>query len=506
MEDLPPPTRAQLEAYAARQHLSVDDLSDELIYTAGALELLSSLAEVDDDPAPVRHPKRNAGRPPERDEDPYNAIIRFCEVKGGDHGPLSGYTIGIKDNIAVAGVPMTNGNRTVPPIVPTEDAVVVERLLDAGATIVAKTNLENVGKGFGVTRNPLNPRFAAGGSSSGSAAAVAAGIVDAALGADQGGSIRNPCAHCSLVGIKATHGLVPSYGLTYWDHTLDNIGPMTKTVADNARLLEVIAGHDARDPQWVRATPRGGNYFAAQERGVSGLTCGVVTEALRHCSHATVAAFDDAQALLRRLGANVELVSVPLWANAPAIWFAIAAAGLTTMRDTLGQGQGHLGRVDLGQLRAAAAIHPNCRPELPAFPFSDRTLPLVVEHIRNQAGGLHLGRAQNLRLRLGRQVDELLRRFDVLLTPTVAVGPSEVTDTATSQGRQLVAQVLSGLDVGLGTLCPLNLTGHPALTVPSGPGDNEMPTGLQVIGSRFAEETVYQVGFAFEQGQLDALT
>ena len=130
------------------------------------------------------------------------------------------------------------------------------------------------------SRNPLNPKYSTGELSfSGSGAAVAGGMVDVALGGDEGGSIRIPSAWCGLVGMKATHGLVPSYGMTYMDHTIDHIGPMTRTVTDNARMLEVIAGTDWRDPQWVRATPSPSEYLRAAKAGISGLRIGVVPEA-----------------------------------------------------------------------------------------------------------------------------------------------------------------------------------------------------------------------------------
>jgi amidase len=143
---------------------------------------------------------RDPGRPPREGEDPYNAFIRFCEVRGTDSGPLHGKTLAVKDCIAVAGVPTTNGGRRTPAIVPTEDALVVERLLDDGVTIIGKTNLDDLalgygeGSAFGAARNPLNPKRSTGGSSSGSAAAVAAGQADLAIGADEGGSVRIPSA------------------------------------------------------------------------------------------------------------------------------------------------------------------------------------------------------------------------------------------------------------------------------------------------------------------------
>src|SRR6202046_2744873 len=275
---LRPPSREQVVEYASRHHLSLDGAEADQMVAAitASLEMYTRVEELDEPSVPLRHPYRDPGRTPRSGEDPYNAFIRFCEVRGAKDGPLAGKTVGVKDCIAVAGVPTTNGGRRTPAVVPTEDAVVVERVLDAGATITGKTNLEDLalglgeGSAFGASRNPVNPAFATGGSSSGSGAAVAAGLVDMALGADEGGSVRIPAAWGGLVGMKATHGLVPSYGLTYMDHTIDHIGPMTKTVADNALMLEVMAGSDWRDPQWVRTEPTAGAYTAAAGQGVGG--------------------------------------------------------------------------------------------------------------------------------------------------------------------------------------------------------------------------------------------
>ena len=186
--------------------------------------------------------------------------------------------------------------------------------------ITGKTNLEDLalglgeGSAFGPSRNPHNPSYSTGGSSSGSGAAVAAGLVDMALGADEGGSVRIPAAWCGLVGMKATHGLVPSYGLTYMDHTIDHIGPMTRTVEDNALMLEVMAGADWRDPQWVRAAPSPGEYLATADLGLSGLRVGVIRAALEPsgCTPDVLTAFEKALSILSGLGATiVDDVSIP---------------------------------------------------------------------------------------------------------------------------------------------------------------------------------------------------
>lgn len=502
------PTTEDLRRYADDQklRLTAAEIDEELARTTAALTILAGLDGLEERPSQNRYPRRDPGREPSEAEDPYHAIIRFCEVEGAESGPLAGMRIGVKDNIAVAGVPMTGGERRDQPVVPVEDAVVVERLLDAGATIVAKTNINlDEEPPFGLTRNPLDPRFSAGGSSSGSAAAVAAGIADAALGVDQGGSIRMPASWCGIVGMKATHGLVPSYGLIYWDHTLDHIGPMTRTVVENALLLSVIAGGDWRDPQWVRADPVAGDYTGAAGVGIEGLRVGVVTECLElaDCSVGTLAAFERAQATLRSLGAEVFPVSVPLWADAPAIWLGVVTYGLNVMADCFGQGHGHLGRIDMDRMAATACRQRSEGRQLPAFPFGSRAMAFAFQHVRETASGVPFGRAHNLRLELRRQIDDALAVADVLITPTARTGPVEMAALrpADESLEARLARGVSEFAKGMSTTCPANLTGHPALTLPSGAGDNDLPSGLQIIGRRFDEHTVYRAGFAFEAAQ-----
>jgi len=189
-------------------------------------------------------------------DDPYNAFVTRCEIVGADGGPLAGVTVGIKDNIAVAGVEMTCGSRVFAGYRPRRDATVVTRLLAAGATVVGKTAMDDMavsGTGevsaTGPVLNPHDTDYLAGGSSGGSAAAVAAGQVDLALGTDQAGSVRIPAAWCGCVGLKPTHGLVPYTGVTPLGHTYDHVGPLARTVEDCARALSVLAGPADRDPR-----------------------------------------------------------------------------------------------------------------------------------------------------------------------------------------------------------------------------------------------------------------
>lgn len=490
------PTPEQIEEYAARQRvaISLDDVDKHVDRVAAWLTVFDRLDRIEQPQVPLRYPLRDPGRPPGRHEDPHNAVIRWCDVKGAKTGRLAGRRIAVKDTIAVAGVPMTAGLKRVPAVIPTEDAVTIERLLDAGATIVAKTNVGIADEAeFGATRNPRDPRYSSGGSSSGSAAVVAAGIVDGALGADQGGSVRIPAAWCGIVGMKATHGAVPSYGLIHWDHTLDHIGPMTTTVADNAAMLEVIAGGDWRNPESDHNSLGPGDFTSAARLGIKGLRVGVVGESLEPsgCSPATLSAFDRAVKTLRHLGADVVPVSVPLWTEATTIWLAVLTFGLTATANAFGRCYGQQGRVDIDLLATAATQQ---LQGVWTMPFGGRTLPLAFEHLRDAYRGAHFGRAQNLRLRLRQQVDAALADADLILTPTTITGPFELDQKPQRVSKKQQNRVMS---LSANT-CQLNLTGHPALTVPAGPGDNEFPIGLQIIGRRFDEHTVYRAGFAFE--------
>jgi amidase len=499
-----PPTSAQVAEYAARHHL--DPTPDELIELVAAvsasLDGFTRVEELTEAIPPFRHPHRDPGRPPAPGEDPYNAFIRFCEVRGSSEGPLAGKTVGVKDCIAVAGVPMTNGGRRTPAVVPTEDAVVVERLLDAGAVITGKTNLEDLalglgeGSAFGASRNPLNPKYSTGGSSSGSGAAVAAGMVDMALGADEGGSVRIPAAWCGLVGMKATHGLVPSYGLTYMDHSIDHIGPMTRTVTDNAQMLEVIAGSDWRDPQWVRAAPSPGDYLGAAGVGISGLRIGIIPEALEPsgCSPDVLEAFEKTVSVLSGLGATiVEDVSVPLWVDARHVGLAAIGLGLYGMAISHGIGFGHMGRVDPVVTAAWAAQTLLQADDLP--PMLKSTL-IGTDYVLEHYQGVPIAKAHNLRLELRRQIVSAFSEVDVLVTPTTARVAFELLDRRAEPG-EMAARMGESMGAVSNTM-QLDLSGHPALTVPCGTGQHDLPVGLQIIGPHFAEDRCYQVGFALE--------
>src|SRR5438067_5800739 len=321
------------------------DLAAHLEALGPAFAAYNILDQMPDELPPVSYP-RQPGRRPLTEENPYRAWYVKTEVPGAGSGKLAGKRIALKDNICLAGVPMMNGASTLEGYVPDVDATVATRILDAGGTIVGKTVCEyfcfsggSHTSGNGPVHNPHRRGYSAGGSSSGSAAVVAAGEVPMALGGDQGGSIRIPASFCGIYGLKPTHGLVPYTGIMPIELTLDHTGPMTATVEDNALLLEVLAGPDGLDPRQYGGTPK--PYRDAIGRGAAGLRIGVVDEGfgLPVSNESSDALVREAAERFRGLGATVERVSIPLHSLGLAIWLPVAAEG-ATMQMMLGNGFG----------------------------------------------------------------------------------------------------------------------------------------------------------------------
>src|SRR5213596_1468783 len=282
------PSPEQMREVASRCGLSLSSADAESfrqLFT-GYVEAYNAVDAMPDEVPAVRYP-RTPGYRPGPEENRHNAWYRKTSVKGAPSGKLKGKRVAVKDNIMLAGVPMMNGASTLEGYIPDFDATIVTRILDAGGEIVGKAHCEcfclsggSHTNATGAVHNPRKMGFSAGGSSSGSAALVAAGEVDMAIGGDQGGSIRIPASYCGIYGMKPTHGLVPYTGIMPIELTLDHAGPMTATVADNALLLEVLAGADGLDPR--QYAPRTAPYTEALGRGVDGLRIGVVTEGFGH--------------------------------------------------------------------------------------------------------------------------------------------------------------------------------------------------------------------------------
>lgn len=446
----------------------------------------------------IRYPRTPGTHPaPGGADNPHGAWYVRTEVKGAATGPLTGRTVALKDNICLAGVPMTVGARVLEGYTPDVDATVVTRLLDAGATVLGKTMCEYMCfSGSSQTsqphwvRNPRNPAYSAGGSSSGSAAAVAGGEVDLALGGDQGGSVRIPAAYCGVYGMKPTFGLVPYTGAVPLEMTIDHLGPITASVADNALLLQVIAGADGLDPR--QGTPPIADYSARLGVSLHGVTIGLLDEgfALAHMQPSVAERVRAAAAVFRELGADVRSVSVPMHDIGNDIWVPIGTEGGAEMLfKGMGLGVNNAG-VHVDGLLEYQARWRNYADEL-----SDavKSLLLTSEFMARSTNHRYYGKAQNLRRLLRAAYDEALRSCDVLLMPTVPNTATRLPDADT--GRQEQFDQLLGM---VGNVMQFNATGHPALAAPCAMSDG-LPVSMMLVGRPFEEATLYQVAHAFEQ-------
>jgi amidase len=346
------PTLADLRRCAQQIGMNPSDayLEAALRITGPLAAAYAALDAAPDELPPVKYP-RDGGHRPSEAENPHGAWYVKTSIKGAPGGKLAGKRVAVKDNVCVAGVPMMIGAKLLEGCVPEVDATIVTRLLDAGAEIAGKAVCEYycISGGShtsetGPVHNPRKRGYSAGGSSSGSAALVAAGEVPMAIGGDQAGSIRIPASFCGIVGMKPTYGLVPYTGIAPLEFTIDVAGPMTATVADNALLLEVLAGPDGLDSRQRDVTIT--SYTDQLDMGVEGLRIGVVTEGF---GHANTEPDVDAKvrAAARRfadLGAHVEEVSIPLHALGFPVWAGIRNDSCSiTFLETNGAGTGHEG-------------------------------------------------------------------------------------------------------------------------------------------------------------------
>ncbi len=409
---------------------------------------------------------------------------------GQDPGPLAGVPIALKDNLCTRGVATTCSSKILEGWEPPYSATVVERVLAAGAVPVGKTNLDEFAMGsstensaFGPTRNPRDPSRVPGGSSGGSAAAVAAEFAPLALGSDTGGSIRQPAAFCGVVGVKPTYGAVSRSGLIAFASSLDQVGPFATTVTDAALLLDVIAGPDPldstsiRDP-WIPVAP-------VVDEGIEGLRVGVVTELLDGIDPDVAARLHEAADVLRAAGAKVGDASVPAAVHCLAAYYLIAPA----------EASSNLARYDgvrYGlRVDGVDVADMNAKTRDAGFgPEVKRRIMLGTYALSAGYYDAYYGQAQRVRTLVIRDLDAAYRDFDVLLTPTTPT-------TAFAFGDKTA----DPLSMYLSDVCtiPTNLAGHPAMSIPFGTGANDMPVGVQVLAPALGERVMFRVARALEQ-------
>ena len=412
---------------------------------------------------------------------------------GEDPGPLAGVPVALKDNICTRGVPTTCSSRILEGWLPPYDATVVERLAAAGAVVVGKTNLDEFAMGsstensaFGVTRNPLDLTRVPGGSSGGSAAAVAAGFAPLALGSDTGGSIRQPAALCGVVGVKPTYGAVSRYGLVAFASSLDQIGPFARTVSDAALLLEAIGGHDPRDSTSIPEPATG--LTEVLGRGVEGLRIGVIEElsgdGLEGIADDVRSRLGEAASALDAAGATVETTSVPSTVYGLSAYYVIAPA----------EASSNLARYDGVRygLRVEAPNAGDMNTATRTAGFGDEVKRRIMLGTYALSAGYYdayYGKSQKVRTLIVQDFARAYEEFDLLLCPTAPT-------TAFPIGEKTA----NPMTMYLNDVCtiPSNLAGHPAMSVPFGVGDDGMPVGVQILAPAMGEPTMFQAAVVLE--------
>ncbi|PFX15990.1 Amidase [Stylophora pistillata] len=471
-----PPSTAQLTKIAAELGYDLggadiqefkDVIDDSLLAT------YQRFNEIPDPKLPVKYPRTPGYRPTGPKDNPYNAWYCRCDIPGAPNGNLHGKTIAIKDCICVAGVPMMMGSQILEGYIPDVDATVVTRILDAGGHITGKAvceNLCNSGGSFnaatGPVVHPLDETRMTGGSSSGCAALVTGGHVDMAVGADQGGSVRNPAGRCGIVGLKPTLGLIPYTGVVPMEFSLDHVGLMARTVHDVALLLEVTAGSDDgldyRQPHGLRPE----TYVNQLTSEISHLRLGLLTEGFsRPQSEPDV---DEcikkaAKRLATETRATLQDVSVPMHLDGYQVtslqkWFA---QGLKTRAN------------DLSADYKVTAIK--------------------GRYLQSNYNDEFYFKARNLAWKLREVFDEVLTKVDVLIMPTNPKKARPLPPPNISLREYMTCCSENYINT-----CTFNMTGHPALSINAGVSDG-LPVGMMIVGRKFDEATVLNVGYAYEK-------
>ena len=412
-------------------------------------------------------------------------------ANGDASSPLLGIPLALKDILLTEGVPTTCASRILQGFTPPFDATVVRRLREAGAVLLGKTNMDEFAmgsstenSGFSLTRNPWDPDRVPGGSSGGSAAAVAAGQCVAALGTDTGGSIRQPAAFCGVVGLKPTYGRVSRFGVVAYASSLDQVGPITRDVSDCALVLQAIAGHDPADSTSVDAPVP--DYPSELSRGASGLRVGVPGEYFAAGIQPEVEqAVRQGVREIEKAGAAVVEVSLPRTGYAVAAYYVIATA----------EASSNLARYDgmrygpRAQAEDLTSTYTKSRSQ--GFgPEVKRRILLGAYVLSAGYYDAYYLKAQKARTLVRQDFESALRQCDAIVAPTTPTTAFEIEEMTEDPLRMYLSDIFT---------VPANLAGLPALSLPCGFDRIGLPIGMQIIGRPFDEATVLRLGHAFEQ-------
>ena len=423
-----------------------------------------------------------------------NAFVstRLDEAIAESKNPEAGIPIGIKDNICTKGIKTTCSSKMLENFVSPYDATVITKIKEKNMPILGKLNMDEFAMGsstenssFKITRNPWNLNKVPGGSSGGSAAAVAANLVPWALGSDTGGSIREPASFCGIVGLKPTYGLVSRSGLVAFASSLDQIGPMTKDVEDSALLLNIIAGHDENDSTSVKKEKI--DYTKNLKNSIQGMKIGVPKEFFGEGINPEVKkSLENSIEEYKKLGAIVEECSLDVSESSLAAYYIIACA----------EASSNLGRFDGIRYGYRAKDY----KDLKELFVKSRTEGFGKEVKRRIILGTYVlssgyydafyKKAQKVRTYVKNKFDECFKKYDVLLTP---VAPTTAFDIGSKTNNPL--------EMYLADICTvsINIASVPAISIPCGIDSNNMPIGMQLIGNRFQEEKILNAAYAIEQ-------
>ena len=405
---------------------------------------------------------------------------------------LAGIPIGIKDNMCTKGIKTICSSKMLENFVSPYDATVIEKLNEENLIDLGKLNMDEFAMGgstehsyFKKTRNPWDLERVPGGSSGGSAAAVAAGMVPWALGSDTGGSIRQPASFCGVVGLKPTYGLVSRYGLVAFASSLDQIGPITKDVKDSAILLNIIAGHDKKDTTSVDIPKK--DYVKALKNDVKGLKIGVPKEFLAEGTNKEVKEkIEEAIKIYEDLGATVEEISLDVAKYSLATYYIIACAEASS---NLGRFDGIRYGYRAKDYKDLNELFKKSRSE----GFGDEVKRRIILGTYVLSSGYYdayYKKAQKVRTLVMNEFDKAFEKYDVILTPTSPTVAFKIGEK-TSDPLQMYLSDICTVSV--------NIAGLPGISIPCGVDSNNMPIGMQLIGNKFQEETILNAAYTFEQ-------
>ena len=415
-------------------------------------------------------------------------------AKGEKVGRLVGIPIAIKDNMCTRGVKTTCASKMLEDFVPPYDATVIKKLEEEDAILIGKTNLDEFAMGsstensaFKITKNPIDTTRVPGGSSGGSAAAVGAEMVPLALGSDTGGSIRQPASFCGIVGMKPTYGLVSRYGLIAFGSSLDQIGPFSMTVEDNAYLLNILAGEDELDGTTAKGLDKK-DYTENIDSGIEGMKIGIPKEFIEEEgleSEIKDVILKDIEAL-RQLGAEVEIFSLPATKDGLAPYYIISSA----------EASSNLARFDsirygyrTKEFTSVEELVEKSRSE--GFGREvKRRIMLGTYALSSGYYDAYYNKAQKFRAKLKQDFKEAFKKYDIIIGPVSPILPFKIGERCEDPTAMYLADIYT-ININLATV--------PALSMPGGKSIDGLPIGLQLIGDVFTEEKIYKVAYALEK-------